>query len=268
MDNQEEVLETSGQEISPVEEQPEVEMPTTEQQPIETEGELPTEVSERTKLEFEKLKSHNKELAEKLKQVQTKDYGKNVFEAVYGQPAQRQVPQSVSPTLPNFVDENGYVDTEALKKSLYESNAMSQQAIAEAKKAQEIARQQEERRQIKEAHEKFPWLNPSNQGQFDQTSFELVRDRLVRNMWEGKEQTLAEVAEEVSKFHTPAVQPEGIKEQAVAEYKEKQAIKAQASAVQAGKGQPREERGNLEELRERTLHGDSAALDERLANII
>lgn len=269
-----EVQETEqGQVIEPVEEQPTASMPEENQKPTEATGQLPDAVSERTRQEFEKLKAHNRELANKLTKAESTQYGNSVFESVYGQKSQ---PQAVPPTVPfqgkqetvpNFVDANGYVDVEAQTRFLNDLALRTQHAEAEARQTRETVRQQEEKRQIKEAHEKYPWLNPSDSGQFDPTSFELVRDRLVRNMWEGREQTLAEVAEEVTKFHTPSVKAEEIKEQAVAEFKEKQTIKAQASAVQSGKGQPREESARGEELRERTRRGDNSALDERIKNI-
>lgn len=269
MDEETIVEETpEGQTIAPVEEQQDETLPISEQKPTEAEGELPSAVSERTKLEFEKLKSRNKEMAEKLNKLETHQYGKDVFESVYGQPTQRQtVPQVEQQEVPNFIDQNGYVDTEALKRSLLETNARASRAEQAAKQAQNVARQQEEKRQVKEAHDKFPWLDPSNKDNFDSVAFELTRDRLVRNMWEGKEQTLSEVAEEVAKFHTPSVGTDEIKEQAVTEYKEKQTAKAQASAVQTGKGQPREDVVRLDELRKRTQLGDQSALDERLKNI-
>jgi hypothetical protein len=268
MDNKEEVVEISGQKEIPVEVKQEPALPTEEQKPSEPTGELPKEVTERTKLEFEKLKAHNRDMADKLSKYES--YGKNVFDSAYGQPAQTQtvpVPQVSQQPAPEFVDANGYVDTEALKRSFTDMSARTQRAEVEARKAQQIARQQEERRQVKEAHDRYPWLNPSNPDQFDPVGFELTRDRLVRNMVEGRDQTLAEVAEDVSKFHTPTVKADELKEQAVNEYKEKQVVKAQASAVQSGKGQPREEMGNLDDLRDRTRHGDQSALDERLKNI-
>jgi hypothetical protein len=273
MDNKEVPEVEQGQVIEPAEEQQAPSMPEEEQKPTEATGQLPDAASERTKLEFEKLKAHNRDLADKLKQQQSTQYGTNVFESVYGQTPRTQVAPPATPLqgrqeVPNFVDENGYVDTEALKRSLNEATTRAQRAEQEAKLTRDVVRQQEEKRQIKEAHEKYPWLNPDpTNDQFDRDSFELVRDRIVRNMWEGREQSLSEIAEEVSKFHTPSVKSEEIKEQAVAEFKKTQTVKAQASAVQTGRGQPREENVRLDELRDRTRRGDDSALNERLKNI-
>jgi len=138
----------------------------------------------------------------------------------------------------------------------------------EAKQTRELIRQQDEKRQTKEAHEKFPWLDPKNTDHFDPVAFELTRDRILRNMVDGKEQSLVEVASDIAKFYTPSAKPEALREQAVNEYKEKQVTKAQASAVQLGKGQPRQETVGMDELRQRTRMGDADALDERLRNII
>jgi hypothetical protein len=262
-----------GQVIEPAEEQQAPAMPAEEQKPTEATGELPEATSDRTRIEFEKLKAHNKELSQKLNQYESNQYGNNVFDSLYGQKAQTP---TVPPTVPmrqeqetvqDFVDSNGYVDPEVLKRSLSEANSRAARAEVEAKNTREYLRSLEEKRQVKEAHEKYPWLNPSNKDQFDPVGYELTRDRLVRNMWEGREQSLAEVAEDVMKFRTPMAKPEEIKEKAVNEYKEKQVTKAQASAVQSGKGQPREEFTRIDELRERTRLGDERALDERLKNI-
>jgi hypothetical protein len=274
MDEEKTIVETPQEtpnegQSNPVEEQP-APMPS-ENKPTQ-ESEASESQSERTRIQVEKLKKHNQELLEENNKLKSVNPVSNVFESVYGRPTpQGQVAPPATPLqgkdVPNFVTADGYVDVEAQSRFLNELNQRTQHAEQEARLTRDTVRRQEERRQVEEAHAKHPWLNPSNTDQFDPQAFELVRDRLVRNMWEGKEQSLSEVAQEVSRFHTPSVKPEEIKEQAVAEFKEKQAVKANVSAVQSGKGQPREEHTRNSELRERTLHGDDSALDERLRNI-
>jgi hypothetical protein len=263
-----------GQQIEAVEETQAPQMPSEEQKPTESGTELPADASERTKLEFEKLKSHNKEMADKLRTYEQNQYGKSVFDSILDQGGQAQ-PNGNFPNVPferqqevaqSFVDANGYVDTEAIARSLKELNDKANRAEHEAKAARETIRQGEEGRQIQEAHKAFPWLNPANKDQFDPQGFELVRDRILRNMVNGNQQSLAQVAEDITRFYKPTANTAELQEQAVNEYKEKQAVKAQASSVQSGKGQPRQE-ANLSDLRERTQRGDESALDERLRHI-
>lgn len=265
--------EEQGEEIAPVEEKLDTEIPAVEQKQADDSGKLPEEVSSRTKSEFEKLRAHNKQLSEKLSKFESQEIG-DVFSSIYGQNTQTQ--QQQFPNLPqgrqqeiaqSFVDANGYVDVEAISRALKEANEKASRAEADAKYTKESVRRKDEKQQVSEAHEKYPWLNPENHDQFDPQGFELVRDRVLRNMVDGREQTLAQVASEITKFYKPSVNTESVKEQAVTEYKEKQTAKAQASAVQTGKGQPREDVVRLDELRKRTQLGDQSALDERLKNI-
>jgi hypothetical protein len=273
MDGDQKTVEVTpdGGQVQTAEEQP-AQVPSA-QTTTEAADQLPDATSERTRNEFEKLKAHNRDLAEKLKTYEfAKEYGGNVFDSVYGQSRQQPTIPSVPQAprvegMPNLVDENGYVDPSVLQRSLSEANARAQRAEQSAEQTRQSLRQQEESRQVREAHDKFPWLNPANKDQFDPVGFELTRDRLLRGMWDGRNQTLAEAAEEIARFRTPTVKPEELKEQAVAEYKEKQTARAQASSVQSGKGQPREEQTRVEDLRRRTQMGDQDALDERLRNL-
>jgi hypothetical protein len=187
--------------------------------------------------------------------------------SVFGQTLPRQAAPASPQSVPNFVDENGYVDMERQSAYLSELDQRTAHAEQVARQAQEAARQQEQRRQATEAHKVYPQIDP-NSDQFDPRAFKLVRNAALASMLDGTEPPeLLDIAKDVLSSYKASPNEEEVKEKAVAEYKEKQTAKAQASAVQPGKGQPREETTNLDELRRRTLAGDDTALDERLKNI-
>lgn len=264
----------------PGEDTQEADMPSVEEKPTETDdnfGELPEEVSERTREQFEKLRQANNELAEKLRRLENSEYGESVFDyfqsnQVQGKKAdtsvataadyqhlnQRQVDNIVN----NFVADDGTVDIQALNQALVNANKKAEQAVARSQAAVDRLRRSEEKRQVAEAHAKHPWLDPRSPD-FDSEGYNLVRDRIVRNMWEGKEQSLAEVADSVTKFYKPRIDVSAEKKKAVEEYKETQAKKAQAGSVSASRAAPRDD-ASLDDLRKRTLAGDKSALDARL----
>jgi hypothetical protein len=259
-----------GQQEAPEENQDE-EMPTSEQTSTEEgeEGALPNEVSERTRKEFEKLKGTNKELSEKLRKYEGEETLGNVFDSLFTPQQKKQVPQQnlshlnevqVDNIATKFVDDDGTVDINALNQALVQANERAKQAEQQARLARQSVMQDREQREVAEAHAKHPWLDPKNPN-FDRKGFELVRDRIVRNMVEGKHKPLVSIAEEVMEVYKPSDQSTA--EKAVKDYKDSQVKKAQASSVQSGRGQPRET-NPLSDLRERTSRGDISAIEERI----
>lgn len=236
------------------------------------EGQLPEEVSERTRKEFEKLKNANKELSEKLKKTESEGVLNNVYENLFT-PTPKAVPQQsvthlseaqVDNIAMRFVDDEGNVNIDALNRALTDANERAKRAEQEALKARESVAKDREQREVQEAHAKFPWLNPKDPS-FDRQAFELVRDRLVRSMIEGTQKPLVEIAAQVMEVYKP-IDVSQAKEQAVQEFKDTQTKKAQASSVSQGKGMPREST-DYSELRTRTMLGDESAIAERLRAI-
>jgi hypothetical protein len=267
----------------PVEGQQDASVPDAEQQPTETNGEdgdLPEAVSVRTKEQFEKLKKNNQELAEKLKKYENSEYGESVFDYLNGrvpnnQPQQAPMPkpvdysnlnqQQVDNIVNQFIDSDGNVNIAAMNKALTDANRKADLAEKRSTAAVQKLQQSEEKRQIVEAHEKFPWLDPKSEV-FDAQGYELVRDRILRNMVTGREQTVAQAASDIANFYKPKVDVAAEQKKAVDEYKDTQVKKAAAGSVSSSRNQPRTG-SDYDELRSRTQRGDSSAIDERLAKL-
>lgn len=179
---------------TPVEENPQVEMPATDKP-----AELPEDVSERTRQEFEKLKAHNKEMAEKLKSLEPKG---SVFDSLRPQmQAQSQAfgnltPQQVGDISQRFTDQEGYLDENALSKALKDANDRAARAEVAAQQSRDAIRQFEEKEQVRNTHSKFPQLD-QNSDSYDPRFFELVRNEMVGQMMRG-EQDYLKAAEKVS----------------------------------------------------------------------
>lgn len=237
---------------------------------------LPEGASERTREQFEKLKARlRKEREEKQRLLEQSGFQtpQNVFESFHPQGYQPPVgdygyltPQQVGDITNQFVDAEGNVDVAGLNAALQQANQAALEAINRAKVAEERIARFEETQQAKEAHAVFPELDPLNREKFDPTFFDLVRDRLLRNMYEGKSQTLLEAAQEIRKTYTPPSRIEEAKKEAIGEYQKAQAARNQGP-IEKGSGEGRQTEGNLEELRRRTRQGDESALEERLRDL-
>ncbi len=248
---------------------------------------LPEEAPERTKKAFEALKArYEKKLQEAVKtQVDTKPEElpySNVFETFRPQQTGQTQPQVTAqfPNLTNqevanitsqFVDENGNVDINGLNTALQTANRQSQEAVARAHQAEERLMRYEETQQVREAHSQHPELDPKAKT-FDPRFFDLVRDRLLRNMWEGRQQSLLDVANDIRKFYQPAkpVNLDKVKEEAVTQYKEAQEARIQGP-LESGKGEQRTPGLTDSEMREKTRtenpFRNSPTLEERLRNV-
>lgn len=237
---------------------------------------LPDNASDRTREQFEKLREENRRLKEEKRKTTSQinsvfdefhpDY--NLPPQVAMQPA-APTPflnqQQVAAIQNQFVMPDGTVDIDGLNRSLMQANQMAQQAAAQNQQLKQRIERFEETQEVREAHSKYPELDPQAE-KFDQQFFDMVKDRLLRErFYNGKDLTLLQAAEDIRKAYQPAsASPEKLKEEAVAEYKEAQAARNQGP-LSDGKGEARQE-ASIDQLRNQTRKGglENKALDERL----
>jgi hypothetical protein len=219
---------------------------------------LPENSNDRTKEQFSKLLQSNKELKEKLAQLEKpKNSESSAFGSVYD--TFKTDPFNVTESTDSYVDAEGNVDISKLNKDLKEAKMSALEARALAQKAREDI-------EVREAHNKHPYLNPQH-SEFDPQFFELVKDRMLRQkFYEGKQISLSDVADQVSSFYKPSALKTADTQKAIEDYKKAQsAIANNAPLSSTTRG--RQEGPNLEDLRARTRSGDSNAIRERLKAI-
>lgn len=255
---------------------------------------------ERTREYIERLQAENK----RLKEEKRKAYGQSVFDDLRGgqepTPAQNQYPSNVPQYVPpiqlphpsaqqyvglnqpqidnivqQFVDPQGNVDINGLNNALRTANQRAiiaeQQAISASRMAQTANQniiRYEEDQQVREAHAAVPDIDPLSKD-FDPELFELVKDRIFRNMQTGKQERLVDIARSLKKLRareerveTKEVQK--AQDEAVEKYKEAQKQRNQGP-IEMGKGQDRQSIA-LDDLKQRTRKGglENSALDTRL----
>ena len=225
----------------------------------ETEYQMPDTSNDRTKEQFQKLLQSNKELKEKLSQLaSTKNSEPTSYGSVYDSIKSDSAKESTTSS-EEYVDEEGNVDIARLNQDLKEAKMSALEAKALAQKAREDL-------EIREAHNKHPYLNPQS-SEFDPTFFELVKDRILRQkFYENKNVSLGEVADQVISFYKPSGIKSAVSAKAVEEYKKAQSQIAN-NAPLSSSSRARQEGPNLDDLRARTRQGDSKAILERLKNI-
>lgn len=244
--------------------------------PDQNDGEqLPDNASERTREQFKKLLEENR----RLKAVkQQESFGASVFDTFHPQREEVIQPQvdarnfnalnqtQVDAVTQQFVDQEGNVDINGLNQALSQANRRAEEAEKQTRTLNDRVTRFEENQQVRDAHAVHAELDPQAEN-FDPDFFGMVRDRILRNMYEGKSQTLLDVANAIkSKYVSPSpVNLDKVKEEAVAQYKQAQTSRQQGP-IESGKGSPRNE-STLTELRERSRKGDPRAIDERLRRI-
>jgi hypothetical protein len=245
-----------------IEEQPQgyqdntlAELPTDENIQESEDFEIETS-NDRTREQFNKLKSKNKELYEELQQLKKTRttepvaYG-SVYDTFKADPFAGVSPSDTE----EYVDEEGNVDIKKL-------NADIKAAKMSALEAKRLAEQAREEYEVKEAHSKHPYLDPQSP-EFDPQFFELVKDRVLRQRYyEGKNIPLGKIADEVSSFYRPGAKG-NVEKTAIENYKKTQAQIANTAPL-VNSNRIRQEQSNLNDLRERTSKGDSSAIQERL----
>lgn len=237
---------------------------------------------ERTKAYIDKLKGEIEQLKSSSvsdQNVDTQDFGTSVFDAFHPKPV--EVPQSPTPSAPTvqtpylnpqqvqnikgqFVDAEGNVDIEGLNRALIGANQQAYDATQRVQSLEQKLQKIEENDQVREAHAQHPEIDPSKKETFDKKLFELVRDRLLRNMYEGKQQRLADVVSEV-KGMFPQVNVTQVKQEAVDKYKATQQARNQGP-FETGSAN-RLPQNDLDDLRKATRKGGQTgdiALAQRL----
>lgn len=232
------------------------ELPTEETQ-SQQENSLPENAAERTRKEFEKLLTSNKELKARLKELESvkQPDSSNTKSSVFDNSS------SISEDMGDYVDEEGNVLIDKLNKDL---RALKLSAL-EAKALAEDAKNTIE---VEKAVSKHPYLDPAS-SEYDPQFTELVKDRMARHQLEGKSSSLSFAADEVLKVYKPANSSLKEKEEAIAEYKKSQVAKAQVGAVNTGRNIRVDQ--TTEDLKRKMYSYNSAdrssAIQERLKNI-
>lgn len=254
------------------EQQPPASMPGADQTTDNSVGDdLPEDTSERTREQFNKLKESNKQLADKVRQLE------EVSKTNKGSVLDDLSPKPVinPPTFPNIpglnltplpimedsvdkvVDENGYVNDELLKKSLREAQETAKKALAEAQRTREQYQKIEENRQVQQAHRKYPQLDPKSK-EFDPNFFEAVKNSVITQMMQGK-QNIVEAADAVANWYPLK------KEEVAAPLEEDKKIRqSNQTGAANSRGPAAYEKSDMTTLRQKTIAGDKNALAERL----
>ncbi len=255
---------TNGQELA--EGQTAEPMPSSVQ-PAEANEGLPEDVSDRTKQEFEKLKLHNKELAEKLAALEQPPVTPQPqFTSVLDElnPSSNQfgslTPAQVEEVTNEIQDKDGFVDMDLLNKTLREANRRAQLAEEKARKAEERIEKFEETQTTRVVHEKYPQLDPHSPN-FDARFYEFVKNDLIGQMMKGQKDYMAS-AKKAEQFFAQQNQQ---KEQQQAQVEENQKVisqREQASVTTGGAKAPQQ--AQYEELVKGTLTGDNLSIGQRL----
>ncbi len=205
---------------------------------------LPQGVKERTTLEFDKLKTQLREEREKRARAER-------VSQLYGNYPQADQPPYQPPAEPVYQTETDRISR---------AEQMAQQAYNQA---QRIIKDNDAK-QESEAYQAHPELDP-NRKEFDEDYQTAVIGYLASVMAQGKSMTLLEAAGKVKSFSKADLKK--AQEQGATKAIESLTPKEQASLEATGRSDRRNQLNNLEDLRLRTRHGDTKAIEERLKNI-
>lgn len=250
---------------------------------------------ERTKAYIEKLKNELKEarqkptLSEPQVESQPETQDTSVFDTIR-QATQQPETQNPNPFIQGqnsflnplqvenlkqqYVDQEGNVDIDGFNQAIRQAEDYGRLAYFETQKIAEQSRntadrmaKYEENQQTREAHEVFPQLDPTNKKTFDKVFFNAVAEKLMlKNHVLKQGISYKQAAQEVAQIYKPkTVDTAKVEAEAVARYKETQQARNQGP-MESGNGSPRRS-SSIDELRERTRHGDDDALSERLKAI-
>lgn len=234
--------------------------------PAEPKEVIPEGSSDRTKEQFDKLKKKNKELSDKLKKAGAEPV--SVLDSLEPKP----VPPRVQPRAGQYpyltkqqqgevkqglVDKEGYVDVALLNQRLQQANAEAARAKQEVRQVRKEVRGIEESRQVREAHEKYPQLDPKSEV-FNQKFYDLVRNELIGQMMKGKRDLMV-AAERVSNLLQPNKDKAEKEQKAETKKEQTEQINATGKAKQGAYTSADQDR-----LVEGTMRGKKGALAERL----
>lgn len=232
-----------------------------ETQEDEATGDLSVQASEKTRQQFEKLKEHNRKLKEQLDQLsQGGKKRPSLVDELYPQ-MQRQQPFSNQPaeipTASSLVDENGYVDMQALNNKLESLNVQAQQARDEAMQARQQVERYEHNKETRDAYKEYPQLDPDN-ADFDPAFYDLVKKHIVGQMYESGRGSILEASRAIGRL--AGVSAKKAQDQEAIQKNIQQREVATQSVAKAG----RSPQVQLDDLRNRSVKGDMDAIAERL----
>lgn len=244
------------------------------------EFELPEDANDRTREQFEKLKKHNQELAQKLeekerqhtpsvleslspKQETQAPLDNNLFAQILNPSGYKHLNQGqIEQAKNDLIDEQGYLKADTLQQKLDALEARAKKAEERAVRAEKSFETYEQTSQTRNANEKYPYLDPNNEN-FDPGFYRAVKNELMGQMIETGKKDLVAAAEEVKKFY----QLKPLKEKQVAQSAvEKQAEKAQINAgvAPSSHGSSAYTGEDYESLVASTRKGVKGSLAERL----
>lgn len=220
--------------------------------------ELPSEVKDRTKEQFEKLKQHNLELQKKVEAYEKPN--KSVLESMIPNINSQDVnlgyvpKQAVTPKADDLIDQEGYVNASVLTSRLKKA----EDAERKAQEALNRVANYEINQQVKDLHREYPELDP-NSSSFNPDAYTLVQNELLNQLVSTGNQDGLGAAKKMSRYFRPQEsKQQDIKQQAVES--QKQAI---ISVATSGKGQRVISNDEYEDLKKRSMT-DPNAMAERL----
>jgi hypothetical protein len=205
---------------------------------------LPEDVSDRTRQEFEKLKKHNQELAKKLEEKERQSIPSVLDSLSPKQDAPANAPldtnlfanilnpdgykhlnkEQIDKVKNDLVDDEGYIKADLLKKRLDDAEKRASDAEKRAADAEKRFENYEQTRETKLANKKYPQLDPKNEN-FDPGFYRAVKNELIGQMIEGKKDLLTAAAD-AAKYY-PLKEVKNTQKEEEKKVEEKQEKKAQ-----------------------------------------
>lgn len=209
--------------------------------PQSFEGSLPQETSQRTTEQFDKLKDHNRRLAEANQLLQQELARKEQIAQQFAPTQQQPQAPTQQPTADQFVEIDPitgeqFVNEPALKRAVEEARQQATQATQVVQSYIQRQNMEEERRQTEEAYKSYPGLNPNRPDTYDAELVKHTRAFLMDSMmtpadYGGRPLSYKEAADLAQGMRGGA--PAGTVQEAQ-QTKENLERRAQASAVPQG----------------------------------
>lgn len=197
-----------------------------EQEQEELNEELPENVKDRTREQFEKLKASNAELKKQLEENKklpsVLDYLNSPAPKVpagvreqYSQPTAPIAPQAPQTDEEELVDEQGYINAQALQKQLraiQEVQRQAQEAERRAREAQERIARYEQDEETKKLYQSYPELDPMSEN-FNKDAYDLVKNELTSQIVQTGSRDALKAAEKMSKFFRESTEKKQVQQQ-------------------------------------------------------
>lgn len=220
-------------------------------QPISTEVVLPDSAKDRTKQEFEKLKT---QLASEREQ-------RIKIEQMFNNMRQPQAPQN---QLPDYYNpETGEVDVMKLEQR----NRHLEQQLQQLKGTVQSITEKERIQQEEETFKVYPELNPNNGPEkFNQAFHRAVTGYLTDAYLRGENPSFKQAADAINSLRDKDIKD--AEKKGANQALEQLTSKEQASLEAMGRSDKRQEvYSNLESLQQRSRRGDVSAIAERLSKM-